>query len=170
MDTSGIKSIKIEVFDRHRLSNIDSLELFEDTILISVTDIGNKFTQLNENIERQLTAKLFIRFDDVELGDKHCITEKQAIMIDSFVNCYSSNISSIIISCDGGVSRSAAIAAALLLKLGQDDMIIWGNGKFCPNISVFKSLLNIIFGQKHSINIKEREELNISEWRKINNI
>ena len=46
----------------------------------------------------------------------------------------------IVIACDAGISRSPAIAAALLRSFDQDDMTIWTDPKFSPNPLVFYTL------------------------------
>ena len=47
----------------------------------------------------------------------------------------------IIAACDGGVSRSAAVAAALMLRFGQDDeTALWSNPAYSPNELIYKVL------------------------------
>ena len=47
----------------------------------------------------------------------------------------------IFISCDAGESRSPAVAAGLLVLLGEDDSFIWKSDEYRPNTLVFRQLL-----------------------------
>ncbi len=48
----------------------------------------------------------------------------------------------IMIHCTAGKSRSAAMAAALHLILNGSDAPIFGNARYCPNMLVYRHVLN----------------------------
>ena len=46
--------------------------------------------------------------------------------------------------CDAGESRSPAVAAAVMRFLGLDDMQVWENPHYHPNMLVFETLANAL--------------------------
>lgn len=137
------------------------------TLVISITDRKNKFVKLEHLKSKDLA--LFIRFDDVEKGESGEITDKDAQDIIKFINENIDDTVTIIVSCDGGVSRSPAVAAAISLMLGIDDYDIWTNGWFCPNETVFACMIQNIFPDTWGeIDINNRIQNNIQVWREQN--
>ena len=59
-------------------------------------------------------------------------------------------------SCDAGESRSPAVAAAVMRYLGMDDMKIWKNLHYHPNMLVFVMLSA---GLGNEISDEERDYL-----------
>lgn len=78
-------------------------------------------------------------FDDVEEGDPNGmpINHGIAMCIAGFLlqDCDCSNI---FICCDGGVSRSAGVAAGFVSALGGDDSIFFKER--CPNMTCYKEI------------------------------
>lgn len=87
---------------------------------------------------------LKLTFDDVESDDEfddcHGIAKEDAdAIVDFFVNTPDDAI--IIVQCDGGISRSAGVAAALLhIDHGGEDFIFM-NPLMCPNKLCFTTVL-----------------------------
>lgn len=46
------------------------------------------------------------------------------------------------VNCAAGVSRSAAVCAAIMRILCNDDMPVFTNSHFCPNMTVYREVLN----------------------------
>ena len=46
--------------------------------------------------------------------------------------------------CDAGESRSPAVAAAVMRYLGMDDMAVWRNPHYHPNMLVFAMLMDAV--------------------------
>lgn len=112
-----------------------------------------------------------LNFQDVEEGEPGCMNMQQSAKIARFVLDNIRRIDKLIVSCDGGTCRSPAIAAAIMVKLGLDDFIIWRNGKFVPNMHVFKTTLRGLFmGNIPDIDIAEREAVNLKAWKELNDI
>lgn len=104
---------------------------------------------------------LRIRFGDLEEGEDGCIQSSEATQIKEFVDQYKQVANKIIVNCDGGVSRSPAVAAAIARYLGLDDMFIWGNGIYSPNMTVYKLLLSVLM-ENDSVTIDDdKVKLNI---------
>lgn len=87
---------------------------------------------------------LRVAFDDVESDDEfdgcRCMTCEDAdAIIDFFIA--TPNDCTLIVQCDGGVSRSAGIAAALLHIDGEREDCILMNQMMCPNKLCFEKTL-----------------------------
>ena len=112
----------------------ESFKLNIPTAIISITDrfdIPIKFHKSNFLVE-----VLNLHFDD-EIEGLNIMTEADCFNIKSFVDRNKNKVTQIIIHCEAGVSRSPAIAAAVMLLLNQSDNEIWNNPKFCPNEHCF---------------------------------
>jgi len=79
-------------------------------------------------------------FDDaVEASFRQdLIRAEQAEAIRDFVLRYQNEIDVLIIHCTAGVSRSAAVAAAVLAGCGADDGVIWNDPRYQPNPLVYR--------------------------------
>lgn len=79
---------------------------------------------------------LFLNVDDVTNPSRPtAFTKEDASTVVSFLK--KTNASRFYICCDGGVSRSAALAAALLFVSNGSDGEIWGDAKFHPNPLIY---------------------------------
>ena len=78
-------------------------------------------------------------FDDAEGADRRqvLISAEQAEAICAFVLRCRDEIDLLIVHCTQGASRSAAVAAAVLRGLGEDDRLIWDDPRYCPNRLVY---------------------------------
>ena len=78
--------------------------------------------------------------DTIDVNDEGAMQPQHADTILSFLYSLDSSITRItdlFICCDGGDSRSPAIAAAILRLLGKDDRAVWENPFYTPNILVY---------------------------------
>lgn len=78
-------------------------------------------------------------FDDAEGADRRqvLISAEQAEAICAFVLRCRGEIDLLTVHCTQGASRSAAVAAAVLRGLGEDDRLIWDDPRYCPNRLVY---------------------------------
>ncbi len=116
-----IAPIKAVLFDLNDMS--------VDYILCSSEMDVRKYTQNNI---------LGLSFADT-IEEKHHMrfTKEHAEQIVSFISRTQAN-DDIFICCDSGESRSSALAAALILYKGEDDLYIWQSTEYHPNRLVFK--------------------------------
>jgi len=54
------------------------------------------------------------------------------------------NVDTLYCCCDAGESRSPAVAAAVMRYLGMDDMAVWRNPHYHPNMLVFAMLMDAV--------------------------
>lgn len=79
---------------------------------------------------------LVLEFADVAYERPQAMTREQASEAAAFFLEHRGR-GTIMVTCDNGQARSAAMAAALLRSLGEDDGWIWDNPRFRPNQWVF---------------------------------
>ena len=86
---------------------------------------------------------LFLDVDDITYPDKDFafkLSDAKNILqfLEQWQECHKDDENLYIISsCDGGVSRSAGLCAALRIGFGQEDDAIWGSGRYSPNELVY---------------------------------
>ena len=135
-----------------------------DTAIISITDHRleyNAFSKLP-----WIKAVLKLKFDDVTADSAfgQCITDKDAEAIRAFVERTKDQVKRIIVHCEAGVSRSAGVAAALMKVLNGDDMAIFQNKLFCPNMTCYRKVLTAFFGKVDEEDLRAKEALNRKLW------
>jgi predicted protein tyrosine phosphatase len=116
-----------------------------DFAIISITDVNSEENVFDEN-NNHLVGICRVKFDDVDFGDKNCITSDDAKKILSFVDSKVGKVSFIIVQCEAGISRSAGVCAGLMKIYNGDDFEIFDNPKYCPNMSCYRTILETYFG------------------------
>ena len=114
----------------------------EDFILISITSPEDEWIKIPENGKCKGVLKL--KFHDIEhpaYGYVH-FTDDHAMEIKDFVEEYN-DVAVIICQCQAGISRSAGVASALIKQHGMDDIGIFKNGLYMPNLLVYKKMLEV---------------------------
>lgn len=106
------------------------------TLVVACTSFPERYAALASD------RFLLLNFDDITNPDRlYSFKPGHAREIARFMERAfgaPANVERIIAACDGGVSRSAAVAAALMLRFGQEDEVaIWGNPAYGPNRLVF---------------------------------
>lgn len=135
--------------------------------VISISTVGDSFPVFNEPEGVNI---LYMAFDDVEEDETyyHPIINAQAKIIRDFVEGIK-NVDTLVVHCDAGVSRSAAVAAAIGKYLYNDDMFIFGRPRFCPNRTVYRKVLTALFNRElfdaEKVELKEKEDWNTKIWK-----
>ena len=75
--------------------------------------------------------------DTIDQDVEGAIKREHADTIKDFLFNLSEEITDLYISCDGGDSRSPAIAAAVMRLIGRDERRVWRNPYYTPNILVY---------------------------------
>ena len=129
-------------------NQIKKYSFVEKHIVISITSPGYEHPKLPTLKSR--VGLLQIKFHDIDKtivskGKTYPVfTKEQAKIIMTFFNYHKSKINSIVCQCELGASRSPAVAAALAKGIGQDDSKFFKY--YCPNMYVYRLLLNTIKG------------------------
>lgn len=168
----GTTCLEIEVIDRKSLIRQEFVgKVDERTSIICVYDNGIDASLILDENGNAKCNMLSLKFEDVEDNEFNCMQVEHGALIALFLLQHLGETDRLIISCDGGTCRSPAIAAAIMVKLGMDDTIIWENGKFVPNMHVFKTtLVGLYAGRLPSIDYEKRETINIRAWNKLNEV
>ena len=117
------------------------------TAIISINtpgDSANTFCKTN-SIRKVLT--LF--FSDIGVRDTEGVpmSKEDALKIAEFVKWLkTTDTKELWVHCDAGVSRSAAVGAAILKYLTGDDSAIYNNPNYYPNPDVYSLTLKALYG------------------------
>lgn len=112
--------------------------------LISIRD-----PKLDQVVPFQLpVASLYLSFYDLDkpIGDGYkLIGTTEAIAIAKFVDCWLwSDEELLVVQCEAGISRSAAVAAAILKRYTDDDSGVFSGNLYLPNRLVYSTVLNAL--------------------------
>lgn len=127
------------------------------TAIISISNIDQPSPDFNMDGANGLVESCLLSFDDVECGEKGCITAQDADRIASFVRSIEGrdDIERLVVHCGAGVSRSAGVAAACSLYLFGDDSEFFGS-KYCPNRTCYRMVLDSLLVPLTDTQIDER--------------
>lgn len=137
------------------------------TAIISITDIYKE-----PNLFQHTDWLKFVfrfQFDDVEIKEKNSITPEQANKIAEAVREVEGKVDRIIVHCEAGISRSSGVAAAIMKYLFNDDMAIFNNGKYTPNMTCYRMVLNALNQPLDEEEIQNKEMHNINCWAELFN-
>jgi predicted protein tyrosine phosphatase len=112
------------------------------TAMISITDCGKNKNAFCKS--EWLKYILELQFDDVEAGQKNCITMSQADEIADFTYRVKNNAERIIVHCEFGQSRSAGVAAAIRVSIEGNDGGILHNRKYNINQTCYRYVLKAL--------------------------
>ena len=160
--------MKFQVMSRTNARRHSFRSTMDDCAIISISDITAEPNRFHDNSHIKGICRLF--FDDVEGHDAYCMTRADAEKIIQFVNTHINNVDEIIVHCFAGISRSAGVCAALMLILTGNDMEIFNNPRFCPNMHCYRMVLEAYFGSYTNAAIDEKSRSNIIAWRKANGL
>ncbi len=93
------------------------------------------FTSKTNNVR----GILRLAFDDIEYEDnpKFCMTFDDGQKIARFVNTWYDKVDRIIVHCDGGISRSAGVTAAIMRVKEGDDFPLFDSQRKHPNMTCY---------------------------------
>ena len=82
---------------------------------------------------------LFLAIDDIEAEDdpRFAMNEDQGKIVADFVNAYYDETDRIIIHCDGGISRSAGVGAAIMRVKEGSDYPVFRSRRKSPNMTCY---------------------------------
>lgn len=146
--------MKVEIKNRKQ---IEDFTFTDRTALISITEYNYKYAELKSSP----TWLLQLKFDDVDnyvfvdtLGREpteeerieiekryHMFSDEQSDEIAEFYFNVKNGVDTIICQCEYGMSRSAAVAAAILEYENKSGIDIFSNDYYCPNRVVFRKVL-----------------------------
>ena len=134
----GFYIMNIMIFSKEEAQEA-ARKLQEPFIVISIADPGAP--QCTFDDAPHLTDILYLEFWDSDRTKG--ISKAQAKRIRKFVeyHLYITSIKHIIVHCMAGVSRSAGIGAALMLIFCENDLPVFSNGRYRPNMKCYRAIL-----------------------------
>jgi len=147
--------MKIEIMSRENAAKQLEKEPPDTAIII----IAMSSFELEYPIFLNWERKLIVYFSDIMKEDHpNAMTPQHAEEIKDFVLSLVGCCEKLIISCYMGISRSSAVAAGIMIGLDRDDMEIWNNIKYYPNILCYRRMLTA-FG-KPTDSADEKKKIN----------
>lgn len=131
---------KYKILSREKAEKYCLQKHVNSSVIISIKSVWDKVSPAlfcNEN--NKVKAILTLSFDDVDFEEdpNSCMTVVQGKQIASFVNRYFHCVDTIIIHCDGGISRSAGVCAAIMRVKEGDDSPVFNNRNKYPNMTCY---------------------------------
>ncbi len=153
--------MNVVIMNRQSIEKRGRLPFPETTAVISITDVDYFFAEL----ENEPKHRLKLAFDDVD-GDVfldelstgstkeerdalrrkyHMFSDEQAYQIAAFywklITC---GVDTLIVQCEHGQSRSAAVAAAIREFEDKEGISIFADDRYWPNKVVFRKTLKAL--------------------------
>lgn len=122
----------------------------KSSIIISiVTYSGNIKDKIRITKDNNVKDILYLRFCDFEIEDAPdiCMQNEDAEKVAKFINKWYEKVDTIIVHCEGGISRSAGVCAAIMKVKEGSDWPIFDNKKKHPNMTCYLRTLKA-FGYK----------------------
>jgi len=123
----------------------------ETSILISIAAKGDPSAAVKCSEDNKIKDILFLKFNDTDNPDEENghIVDADAEKIRDFVEKYKDDesIDTIIVNCGAGQSRSAGVAAAILMYLTGSDRQIFDNPIYTPNKLCYRTVLKAFQGE-----------------------
>jgi predicted protein tyrosine phosphatase len=149
----------IKIFSRQAIERACARQDIDKVIaIISITDVFEPLANISTN--QNIKNCLRLQFDDVFEDEDAAMCQADADDIAEFLS--NTEFEELWIHCEGGVSRSAAVAAAISKHLYGDDMWVFQNPNYYPNLWVNKLTTEALgdvwdwdeFKRKMNINIQ----------------
>lgn len=162
MNIYNINNIRIGVLSRFQASEYCQIKHKTDSVIISIStpDVDYKHLIIAPDEENRVVAILELSFMDSDKpGDNDVygnpttiddlMSDDDAQRVVAFVEKYKDK--RILVHCDAGISRSSAVAAAILKHYTGDDSMIFDSRWYNPNRWVYRKVLEA-FENNNSVN------------------
>ena len=130
------------VLSRQKAMN-ESYRLNEPTLIISITDPALDLNSFADN--KNIVAICRVQFDDVTKDNaRPCdvlMSTRDADKIKEYVISYMDKVETVIVHCEGGISRSAGVMAAIQRYITGDDSAIMNSSRYLPNDHCYRLML-----------------------------
>jgi predicted protein tyrosine phosphatase len=154
----------VEIMGREEAQDYSYLQHDEKAAVISILNIDGGFADFRNNPDNGIEAVCRVYFNDVELDKLNCITDADADIIASFVREIADSANKLIVHCEYGVSRSAGIAAAIMKFLTGDDLPIFNNPLYRPNVTCYRKLMAAFHEVIDEHEFREKVAANRNLW------
>ena len=131
---------KYRIMSRSTCERYCSQNHTKTAIIVSIKSSWDKVPpHLYLTEQNKIIDILYLSFDDITYEDdpRFAMTEEDGEQVAKFINKYYDRTDTIIVHCDGGVSRSAGVCAAIMrVKEGSDSPVFDNRAKH-PNMTCY---------------------------------
>ena len=128
------KPLGIQILSRGMAENVSHAEPY---VVISITSPAMNTPKIAKSPNRKAVLRLV--FEDVDNEERQAMSDDQANQVAEFVNEWLDEVKILVIHCEMGMSRSAAVGAAISKVVNGDDMLFYQF--YTPNALVFRKVL-----------------------------
>lgn len=150
----------IQVFSRDKMIDYTA-GINRPCIIVSISDKTAQPPEFYDN--QNIIDVCYLFFDDEESGPT-AMTEDDARTLIDFVRSYENENIDLFFHCNGGVSRSAACAAATMLIEWGCDADIFNDGRYCPNMHCYRYVLDASGVDFDDIEIAKKQKRQFDLW------
>lgn len=134
---------KYKIFSRKKCEEYCAKKHDRTSLIISIKSSWDKtMPKVFISDQNKVLAILSLSFDDVEKEDtidgrEFCMSFEDGDKVANFIDQWYDKVEDIIVHCDGGVSRSAGVAAAIMRVKEGDDWPIFNSSVKHPNMTCY---------------------------------
>ena len=137
--TDGQKK-KYKIMSRLACEKYCSQRHDKSSIIISIKSSWDRVDpDIYKNQHNNVRYIKFLTFDDIDMEDdpKCSMSVSDGRAVADFVNKHYDEVDSIIVHCDGGISRSAGVVAAIMRVKEGDDFPVFDSRRKHPNMTCY---------------------------------
>ncbi len=131
---------KYKIMSRANCERYCTQKHTKSSMIISIKSSWDReLPHLSRTKENGVKYILSLSFDDLTQEDnpKFCMQESDGKKVAEFVNEYYDDVDLIIVHCDGGISRSAGVGAAIMRVKEGDDFPLFDSQTKHPNMTCY---------------------------------
>ena len=139
---------KKEIHRKYKIMSFEACDRYckqshkNSSVIISITSFPN-MPKVHKTKKNNVQDILYLEFCDLTAEDDvdNCMQWEDADKIVEFVNKWYGKVDTIIVHCDGGVSRSAGVCAAIMRVKEGDDWPVFDSSSKHPNMTCYHRVL-----------------------------
>ena len=131
---------KYKVMSRSTCERYCTQKHSKTSLIISIKSSWDReLPNLSITKENGVKYILALSFDDITYEDdpRFAMTEEDGKKVAEFINAHYDEVDTIIVHCDGGISRSAGVAAAIMRVKEGDDFPLFASQSKHPNMTCY---------------------------------
>lgn len=140
MFLTDVQKNRYKVMSRARCERYCTQKHKNTSMIISIKSTWDReLPYLSMNRENNVKFILSLSFDDLDIEDdpRLAMTIEDGKKVANFVNQHYDEVDTIIVHCDGGISRSAGVAAAIMRVKEGDDWPLFDSRIKHPNMTCY---------------------------------
>lgn len=139
LDRKTIKA-KYKILSRKSCEKYCTQSHKKTSIIISIRSSWDRiYPNVYMDDKNNIKAILSLAFCDLTKEDSEidCMSYEDGVKVAEFVNEWYEKVDTIIVHCDGGISRSAGVCAAIMRVKEGDDWVVFDSSTKHPNMTCY---------------------------------